>query len=276
MCNSTGFCNIVPPRDKNEMHKKIKLTFKLIVLLLALMQCGNGNIQLKNGTPKPQSTQPAPNPDDEKLDPDEELELDDDMINAITNAFLKEKIKKLQAGEALQDTELIEPTTAMSLPVLAVYEPKYRLPLLKYLHKHHVSLHTASYYNIAPMHIAAQTKKLGALKFLIKQGANINAQDDSQRTPLMSAIEKQQIKAVRRLLQAGADPNIADRSGPPLKLALSHSNFPIIELLLANPQINLSSDAIKASLEANLKSNFLTPAQKSYIRSAVRNKGVYL
>uniref|UniRef100_A0A914WKM9 Tonsoku-like protein n=1 Tax=Plectus sambesii TaxID=2011161 RepID=A0A914WKM9_9BILA len=104
------------------------------------------------------------------------------------------------------------------------------------------------------MHDAARGDDLDYLKKLVKAGYNVNARDYGKWTPLMEAVNANKIDNVRHLLQHNANVNAQSGQGivdedkeresasglTPLMGAAEMLYLPIIRLLIAHPNINLS------------------------------------
>lgn len=120
--------------------KRYSLKLAAIALLISIvssMQCG-GNEGIGKGGEEGENT-PEKN----------SIELEDAIVNAIQDDFVKKHIKELTAGQKIDICAVQDPCGVKdwSLPTLAIVEPQNSLALLKYLRQHGVPLDTGNSYS---------------------------------------------------------------------------------------------------------------------------------
>ena len=106
-----------------------------------------------------------------------------------------------------------------------------------------LSLNKLSISNITPLMLAAQQGPIESVEYLLKYGATINARTKGSitgNTALMVAIQAKKHDTVELLLKKGADiNNTSDRGITPLMLAAQTGDINIVNLLIANPGIDI-------------------------------------
>jgi len=102
------------------------------------------------------------------------------------------------------------------------------------------------YYGTTMLHIAADTGLKDLVQYLVDyQGININLRDQHKSTPLRLACAKGREEIAAILIQAGANVNMANmHKATPLITAAINGHVKILEMLIAHPEIDISSKAV--------------------------------
>jgi hypothetical protein len=90
-----------------------------------------------------------------------------------------------------------------------------------------------------PLHLAAERGDISAVEVLLQAGANVNAQTPNGKSVLGAAVQRDHLEIMKRLLKAGvhvnvgpARPNYFEHDNNPLGIAMTHTNFKAVKMLL--------------------------------------------
>ena len=155
--------------------------------------------------------------------------------------------KFLDEGMNPDTRKLPDLTNGMTALMCSVANRRFLVTqlLLSYKADPNLTLDKLTVSNISPLMLAAQQGPIETVDYLIDYGADIDAKTTgaiSGNTALMVAIQAKKYDTIELLLDRGADiNNTSGRGITPLMLAAQTGDIDIVNLLIANPKIDINT-----------------------------------